>query len=63
LDIQEKLIETITTSIFYLKLKENNENCMAAHAFWAVHYTADLNQPNDVAAIPPPILFLSGSIG
>ena len=27
-DIHEKLIETITTSIFYLKFKENNENDM-----------------------------------
>jgi hypothetical protein len=26
------LIETITTSIFYLKIKENNENDMVAHA-------------------------------
>ena len=26
------LIETITTTIFYLKFKENNENDMAAHA-------------------------------
>ena len=27
-DIHEKFIETITTSIFYLKFKENNENDM-----------------------------------
>ena len=27
----KKLIETITTTIFYLKFKENNENDMAAH--------------------------------
>jgi hypothetical protein len=26
------LFETITTSIFFLKFKENNENDMAAHA-------------------------------
>ena len=31
LDIDEKLIETFTISIFYLKFKENNKNYMAAH--------------------------------
>ena len=31
-NIHEKIIETITTSIFYFKFKENNENDMAAHA-------------------------------
>ena len=60
-DFQKKLIDAITTSIFYLKFKENNENDMDAHAFWAVFCssrwprqigpTADL----DSAAIPPPI--------
>ena len=32
LDIHEKLIETITTSIFYSRFKVDNENDMAAHA-------------------------------
>ena len=31
MDIHEKLIETITTSIFYLELIENYENDMDAH--------------------------------
>ena len=31
-DFQKKLIDTITTSNFFLKFKENNENDMAAHA-------------------------------
>ena len=30
---QKKLIDTITTSNFYLKFKENNENDMAAQVF------------------------------
>ena len=30
-DIHKKFIDTITTSIFYLNFKENNENDMAAH--------------------------------
>ena len=30
-DIHENFIDTITTSIFHLELKENNENDMAAH--------------------------------
>ena len=37
-DIHEKFIETITTSIFYLKFKENNENDMAAHEIGFVFY-------------------------
>ena len=46
---EEKLIDTITTSNFYLKFEENNENEMAAHAFWAVfllHPMAEPNRPN-----------------
>ena len=35
-DFQKKLINTITTNIFYLRFKENNENDMAAQVFWAV---------------------------
>ena len=31
-DIHEKLIEIITTSIFYLEFKGSNENDMATHA-------------------------------
>ena len=64
-DFQKELIDTITTSNLYLKLKENNENDMAAHVFWAVFYSS--RQPsqigptaeNDDAAItPPPIFFM-----
>ena len=32
-DIHEKMIETITTRIFYLKFKENNKNYMNEYAF------------------------------
>ena len=42
---------------FLSKFKENNENDIAAHTFWAVFYsspTADF----DGAAIPPPIFFM-----
>ena len=56
---KKKKIDTITTSNFYSKFKENNENDIAAHAFWAVFCssrgprqiceTADF----DCAAIPP----------
>ena len=35
LNFQKKLIDTITTSNFYSKLKENNENDMDAQAFWS----------------------------
>jgi hypothetical protein len=37
------MIETITTSTFYLEFKENNENDMAAHVlvvFWSVFYSS-----------------------
>ena len=34
LEFPKKLIDTIATSIFYLKCKENNENDMAAQVFW-----------------------------
>ena len=54
-DFQKKLIDTITTSSFFFK-KENNENDIAAKVFWAVFLvqvqicpTADF----DRAAIPP----------
>ena len=40
-DFQKKLIDIITTSNFYLKFKENNENDMAAQVFWAVYYSSD----------------------
>ena len=33
-DIQKKLIEILTTSIFYLKFRVNNKIDMTAHAFW-----------------------------
>ena len=64
LGFSKKLIDTITTSNFYLKFEENNENDMAAQVFSAVFYssqrpiqigpTADF----DGAAIPPPIFFM-----
>ena len=60
-DFQKKLNDTISTSNFYLKFKENSENDMAAQVFCAVFYsswrpsqigpTADF----DGAAIPPSI--------
>ena len=37
-DIHEKLIETITNSIFYLKFKENNEKDMAVDAIYSDFY-------------------------
>jgi hypothetical protein len=59
------LIDTIITSNFFIKFKENNENDMAAQVFWAVFYssqrqsqigpTADF----DRAAIPPTIFSMS----
>ena len=67
-NFQKKLIDTITTSNFYLKFKENNENDMAAQVFWAVFYssrrpsqigpTADF----DSAAIPPTIFSMAWNI-
>ena len=49
-----------TTSVFYLKFKENNENDMAAHAFWAVFCSSQ--RPSQIgptaekggAVFPPP---------
>ena len=38
LGFQKKMIDTITTNNFYLNLKENNENDMAAQVFWTVFY-------------------------
>ena len=65
LGFSKKLIETTTTSNFFLKVKENNENDMPAKVFWAVFLfqqmashigpTADF----DGAAIPPPIFSMS----
>ena len=60
-DFQEKLIDTITTSNFYLKFKENNKNDMAAQVFGAVFYSS--KRPSQIgpmadfggAAITPPI--------
>ena len=57
------LIDTITTSNFYLKFKENNENDMAAQVFWAVFYSSQ--QPSQIgptadfdgAVIPPLLIF------
>ena len=41
-----KLIDTITTSHFYLNLKENNKNDMAAHTFRAVFLFLTTAEPN-----------------
>jgi hypothetical protein len=49
LDFQKKLIKIFTISIFYLKLKENIENDVAAHAFlgcFLFQPTAKPNWPN-----------------
>ena len=65
MDFQEKMIEVFTTTNFYLKLKENNENDMTAHAFWIVFCSSQqLSQigptaENDGAAVPSPIFFLA----
>ena len=61
LDFQKKLINTITTTNFYLKVKENNENDIAAQVFLGCFYSSRL--PSQIgptadfedAAIPPPI--------
>ena len=64
IEFQKKLIDTITTTNFYLKSKENNENDMAAHAFWAVFCSGRWpsqiasTAENDGAAIRPSIFFL-----
>ena len=58
-DFLEKLIDAITTSNFYLKFKENNENDMAANVFWTVFCSSrqlsqiDPTAENDVAVILP----------
>jgi hypothetical protein len=64
LDFQKKLIKIFTISIFYLKLKENIENDVAAHAFLSVFCSS--RQPsqigptaeNDSAAVYFPYIFL-----
>ena len=70
-DFQEKLIDSWHHyhQQFLSKFKENNENDIAAHAFWTVFYsswrpsqispTADFNG----AAIPPPIFFYGLLLG
>ena len=41
MNFQKKLIDTITTSNFYLKSKEHNENDMDAQVFWpAISYSS-----------------------
>ena len=68
LDFQKELIDTITTSNFYLKLKETNENDMSAQVFWAVFYSSQ--RPSQIsptadfddAAIPAPIFSMVGVI-
>ena len=56
--------DTIATSNFYSKFKENNENDIAAHAFWAVFCSSQRPSEiipiteNDAAAIPPAIFVL-----
>jgi hypothetical protein len=51
------LIDTITTSLFYLQFKENNENYMTSQVFWAVFIPADGRAS---AAISPPIFPMAG---
>ena len=64
-DFQKKLIDTITTSNFYSKFKEHNENDMAAQVFWAVYYSSRLpsqigpTADFDGAAIPPSIFSMA----
>ena len=41
LKFSKEITGTIITSNFYLKFKENNDNDMAAHLFWAVFIRAD----------------------
>ena len=41
LGFQRKLIDTITNSNFYLGVKENNGNYMAAQVFWDVFFPAN----------------------
>ena len=61
-----KEIDWCSTSNFYLKITENNENDIAAQVFWAVFYSSQ--RPSQLgptayfygAAIPPPI-FSMGS--
>ena len=53
-DLHEKNIETVTTRVFYLKLKENNENDMAAHAFFFLFLlppTAKQNQAEQLLRV------------
>ena len=60
-NFHKKLIDTITTSNFYLKFKENDENDMVAQVFWAVFYSSQ--RPSQIgsttdsngATTPPPI--------
>jgi hypothetical protein len=53
-----RLLEIFTTRIFYLKLKENNENEIDAQAFWAFFCSRRLTAENNSAAVPAPIFFL-----
>ena len=63
LDYQKKLIDTITTSNFYLKFKENNENYMAAQVFFwlsfipAVGQAKSAQQMNFDGAVIPTLIF------
>ena len=50
MDIHEKLIETITTSIFYLELIENYENDMAAHGICFDFQPS--RRPSTITALP-----------
>ena len=65
---QKKLIDTITTSNFYLKFKEHNENDIDAQVFWAaISYSSqrpsqiDPTAHFDSAGITPPI-FSTGTL-
>ena len=57
--IHEKFIETITTNIFHLKFKENNENDMAAHGisfgFYYRPKPSQFGQNSSAAAADAPL--------
>jgi hypothetical protein len=62
-----KLIDTITTTNFYLKFKENDENDMAAQSFlgcFLFHPTAEPNaQPLILTVLPFHPLYFSCFVG
>ena len=69
LDFQKKLINTITTTNFYSKFQENNENDMAQQVFGAVFFYSS-RRPRQIgpsadfdgAAILPTIFSMYGQM-